>query len=279
MHPLFKKLLSLIAIIYLLLFIVHRALYPTVDFWDRLASRLLYPFTWTAQTITSFATSIANGKESYNQLHEKYTKMQQQNDDLLDEVIKLRATSQHYAALKELAEFQQRYNLNTALIAKVLIKHIASDQHYLLVNRGLSDGVVKNMIALYQNHLVGRVCEVYPWYSKITLITDQHCKVAAYTGSTQATGIVQGCNCIDHCTLSYVSHLCSVKDDDLVLSSGQGLVFPEGFCIGKIAFHALKEKTLYHYIEIKPLINVEAITYCLLLKHPAMKEPAERKEA
>jgi cell shape-determining protein MreC len=57
-----------------------------------------------------------------------------------------------------------------------------------------------------------------------------------------------------------------VKDFDLVLSSGQGLIFPEGFCLGRIKQHELKEKELYHKVVLEPLVNLQTVGFCLLLK-------------
>jgi cell shape-determining protein MreC len=62
----------------------------------------------------------------------------------------------------------------------------------------------------------------------------------------------------------YVSHLASVVTDDLIFSSGQGLVFPEGFCLGKIVKQTLKEKALYYEIEIEPLVDLASLFFCLL---------------
>jgi rod shape-determining protein MreC len=238
---------------------------------ERTTSYVVYPFLWTANSVSSMFKNISQQKMCYETLRTNYEKLQKDYVELLDEVIKSRATQHAYNDIKELTEFQQRYNNQQATLAKILLKHIDSSEHYYLVNRGTRDNIHPNMIALYHNHLVGKVSDVYDFYSKIVLITDQHCKVAAYTNKTQATGIVQGYNNINRCTLSYVSHFFKIEDHDMVLSSGQGFVFPEGFCLGSVISHVLAEKSLYHYIEIAPLINFEAIHYCILVEPSAIK--------
>ena len=79
-----------------------------------------------------------------------------------------------------------------------------------------------------------------------------------------ANGIVIGQNMVNSCKMHYVSHLLDVVDDDLIISSGKGFVFPEGFCIGKIVKHCHSHDTLYHEIEIEPSVNLKSIKYCLL---------------
>ena len=119
------------------------------------------------------------------------------------------------------------------------------------------------MVAVHNTQLVGRVSEVFPYHCKVILITDSGCKVAAHTARSKAHGIVVGTNIINTCSLSYVSHLQKINDDDMVLSSGQGLVFPEGFCLGRIAQHSVNG--LCHNIDIKPLIDFTKLEFCVLL--------------
>ncbi len=270
MHPFIKKSLIVSCFGVFLTFAVGRIFFFNRSTLESIGSSLTYPFIWTAGALASSIDNITTARASYAQLRAEYELEHQNYLKALDEIIQLRATVHNYESIKELIEFKQRYNYPTAILAKILIKNINPVQHYYWVNRGISDGVKVNMVALYQNHVVGRVAEVHGNYSKVILITDQHCKVAAYLGTTHAQGILQGYNCIDCCNLRYVSHLCTVNDNDLVISSGEGCIFPEGFCLGKIVFHMIKEKELYHCIDIKPVINLKALRTCMLIDPTAI---------
>lgn len=267
MHQLIKKILLWVGFGCLLLFMADRILFFKRSFLEQTAAKIAYPFYQMSGYVSSKIREITIEKDAYEIIRSKYEKLKIDYLEMVDEVIKLRATENTYQNIKELVEFRERFKFENKLMAKILVKNISADEHYYLVNRGLRDGVKKDMVALYQHHLVGRVCEVYDFYSKIKLITDQHSKVSAYTSKTRAAGIVQGYNCINRCNVTYVSHLFTVQDNDLVISSGQGLIFPEGFCLGKIVMHTLKEKELYHHIQIEPIINLQAIEYCLLSEY------------
>lgn len=264
MHPLLRKTLSLIAVGCLFLFLANRLLFFKQGFLERTTAKITYPFFWVSGGIASTIQSITAKKDSYNFLQAKHTQLQVDYMNVLDQLIALQATQQMYDKIKELVEFKERYNPDSTILAKVLVKNISSDEHYFLINRGTRDGMAKDMVALFKNHLIGRVSDVYDFYSKVVLITDQHCKIAAYTSKTRADGIVHGYNCINRCKLTYVSHLFKIENNDLVISSGQGLVFPEGFCLGKIITHSLQEKSLYHVIEIEPMVNLASINHCLI---------------
>lgn len=271
MHPFLKKTFSIIVMACLLSFISNRIFFYHQGFLERTAAKIVYPFIWVSGTVASTLQSMTAKKVTYAALQEKYQQLCHDHSILLEEVVSLHAQEHLYNQIKELVEFKERYNHQDSILAKILVKNIASNEHYFLVNCGKHQGITQDMVALYQNNLIGRVTEAYDSYSKVLLITDQHCKIAAYTGKTHADGIAHGYNCISRCKLTYVSHLFKIEDNDLVISSGQGLVFPEGFCLGKIVSHILQEKSLYHQIEIEPLVTLESITHCLLAHAPAMQ--------
>ncbi len=265
MERLTKKIVLTIGFIACTFFVINRIFFfSSGGLLEQIARTATYPILRLSGTITSYINQIRERKESYEQLQQKYVATKQAYIDLLNQNIQLKATLHYDNLSKELRDFQQRYNQTNMMLAKILVKNITSDEHYFLVNKGLHDGVKKDMIAVYKFQIVGKVTDVFNNYCKVLLITDQMCKVAAYTNQTASQGILRGQNSIDRCTMNYVSHLFKVVDHDLVLSSGQGLVFPEGFCVGRIVHHELKEKSLYHTIEVEPIVNLQAIDFCLL---------------
>ena len=264
MHPLLKKTVSCFVLACLLLFTTNRLVSFKQGFLEHTAAKITYPFLWVSGWIASTVHAMTTKRDTYHALQEKYTQLNTNYMNMLDELIALQAHQHLYENIKELVEFKARYDHDNSVLAKVLVKNIASNEHYFLVNRGTRDGVSKDMVVLFKNHLIGRVSDAYDFYSKVILITDQHCKIAAYTSKTRADGIVHGYNCINRCKLTYVSHLFKIENNDLVISSGQGLVFPEGFCLGKIVQHSLQEKSLYHSVEIEPMVNLATINHCLI---------------
>lgn len=266
MNTLLKKLLFSAGIFLLFMFTIHRVVFfnqPGLS--EKITSIICYPFMCVSTYFSNKINLMTTTKENYKTLEQKHKKLYDDYMEMLDELIKAKASLKAYNELKPLIDFKTRYAQEKAIVAKVLMRNLSSSEHYFIVNQGSNTGVVKDMIALFQNHLIGRVYEVYPLYSKVMLITDQRSRVSVYTGQTNSRGIVQGFNNGNRCQLCYVSHLCTLNDHDLVVSSGQGLIFPEGFCLGKIVLHSLEDKALYHYIEIEPFVPFESITYCHLV--------------
>jgi len=232
---------------------------------ENIVSTITYPAIWCSSTISDYVHDKIKQKDSYEKLRKKYKKLKAEYNTMLSEIIRVNAIKKFYEESNDLRAFQERYNIDNMILTKILIKNISNNGHYFIINCGSNNGVRKNMAAVYKFQLLGKVTEVYPHFSKVTLITDENCKVAAFANATDSKGIVIGQNSITRCKMSYVNHLLEVVNDDLVFSSGQGLVFPEGFCLGRIVKHEHTHNMLYHEIEIEPLIKLKKLKYCMLV--------------
>ena len=165
--------------------------------------------------------------------------------------------------LPNFLSIKNKYNPQNGQIVQVLSRNLSEREHSLIVDAGSRHGVTSDMVVTYQNCLVGRVAEVFPLYSKVILITDKTCKVAAYCAKTRAAGIHVGSH-EDHTELQRVNHLSPVEQGDLVLSSGEGLIFPAGFGLGHV--ETVSSDGLYQQVSVKPLIDGASLNYCMLLQ-------------
>lgn len=277
MELLTKKVIVSLGVAIFFLFTINRLFFHGEGFLEKFGTGIAYPIVRLSSAVSTNIKDMYERKATYEQLHQKYHNLKQLYLDTRAENIQLKAILHYDHMSKDLRDFQERYNLPNMVLAKILVKNITEDEHYFLVNKGTNDGITKDMIATYKFQLVGKVSEVYSNYSKILLITDQMCKVAVYANQTNAQGIVRGQNTTERCIMSYVSHLFKIVDQDLVISSGQGLVVPEGFCLGKIVYHELKEKSLYHDIEIEPLFDLQALEFCHLSRNTRITPPTNQQ--
>ena len=264
-----KKIFGITILVFLVFFIAKQFLFFKSSFLDKIAYNAVYPAIWIANKTTQPIKNFWQRKIDHKNLIKKYESQKEKIEKLLSENIKLKASLNHQEITNELSEFQQRYNFDSAIFAKILIKNITETEQYFLINRGKNDNIEKDMVAIYKYQIIGKVIDVFKNYSKILLITDSNSKIAAYTDKTKATGIVNGFNDINYCQLCYVDHMKKIENNDLVISSGQGLIYPEGFSLGNIVKHDKKE--LYHNIIIKPLVDLKTINFCLLIKQSKIK--------
>lgn len=175
---------------------------------------------------------------------------------------RLQAQRAYLNGSKELHAFNKRFNLQ-GRVAKILAKSLTDTDQFFLIDMGSNENVQKDTIVLYNNAVVGKVVEVYPLHSKICLITDAQCKMGAYTAPDRAQGIHEGCNATGQTQLKYVDHLSHICKGDTVLTSGKGLLFPEGYTLGTVS--KVVPDGLYQQVTLAPACDFERIEYCMLL--------------
>ena len=230
---------------------------------EHVSSCVLYPVLVVQHKLVDPVKIWVQKKYTMRELHEKLHVLQKEKEQLLAENITLHTSLSYLRATHELREFKQRYDYDNAHIAQILVRHFSDQDHFFLIDKGRDYGIEPDMVVIHNNCLIGKVVAAYPWYSKVCLITDRLCKVAAYCSGTKANGIHEGVNEEGHTVLNYVSHLAHVDEDDLVISSGEGMVFPQGFALGRVEMK--KQDGLHYQIHVKPLVDLRTIQYCLVV--------------
>lgn len=265
-----KKLCIVIGIV-IVFFIFRCPLFFTYSLVKDVSSCFLYPVLRVQQFIVEHINQWSEQRGVVSGLRQTCALLKKENKYLCAENIALQACVYYAQEIDEIVQFKNRYNAKNAVVAQVLVRHLSENDQFFLVNAGANTGIKKDMVALYDNCLLGKVVEVYPWYCKVCLITDSGCNVAAVCAGTGVSGILEGGNTTDALQLNYVSHLCSVKEGDMVLSSGEGLVFPYGFGLGKMS--CVTKGDLFYTITVAPLVDFYSLRYCLL----CAKEEIEKR--
>jgi rod shape-determining protein MreC len=243
--------------------IITPALIDTVGCW------ITYPLLLIQDTLISPWRSWQLRRKSADELCAALKHYQEQASQLLAENIALSAQQLHNQQIAELVSFGERYKTEQAVIGQVILKHIGEAGHFFLVDAGSNRGISVDMIAVYNNCLLGRVSEVHPAYCKVTLITDKLSKVPVICVATQAQGIHEGINSLTESRLEFVSHLQELRVGDLVLSSGDGLIYPKGFAVGIVRDFTLNSLGLNYIVSVTPLIDFMSIHHCYLVQKGA----------
>ena len=233
------------------------------DVIKKVASCFVYPVLLIQHVFVDPIKQYQDNAVHVETLQEQLKALQNAQERILAENVQLKAAISYMNDIKELREYKKRYQEDNGHIAQVLVRHFSDQEHYFYIDAGSSHDIKEDMVVVYKNNLIGKVTQVYPWYSKVTLITDKRCKVAAYCAKTKAQGIHQGANDEAQTALSYVNHLEAVQEGDLVLSSGEGLVFPRGFALGTIK--TCQTEDLYKQITLEPGCDLRRLDYCMII--------------
>lgn len=245
-------------------FLLHRLLFLHPGIVETTVSYAVYPFLLIQKSIVDPIVHWQNSRKSAHEFTKELVALQEQNSHLQAELVALQAQKQFLTETHELRCYKGRYKIAPHCLAQVIFKQLNTNEQFFLLDCGSNKGVAQDMIAVYKNCLLGRITQVFPQYSKVTLITDKRSNVAAFCATTRSDGIAEGVNADDLLKLKFVSHLQKVQKDDRVLSSGQGLVFPHGFGIGTVTDYYVDG--LYYNVTVAPLVDMQAVQYCYVIQ-------------
>jgi len=257
------KTLYLVVGLAIVFFLFHRFVFSFSRLCCVVVSTVSYPVFLVQEKIISPIRNYSVKKKQSKEIDQFLNQLIVENERLLAENIALHAAADYQEQTQELIQFKKRYNACNFVVSQVVFRQLNSDGQFVLLDKGSRHGITKDMVAVYKNNLLGKITEVFPLYSKLVLLSDRSCKVAAHCPKTKASGIHAGLNDSFCCELQRVSHLDTVQEGDLVFSSGEGLVFPRGFALGKIA--SVAPDGLYHAVTVKPIIDPQNLSYCCLI--------------
>jgi rod shape-determining protein MreC len=135
----------------------------------------------------------------------------------------------------------------------------------LTVNRGRGDKVARLTAVITPDGLIGRVVDVRPGVSIVQVLTDPASTVGAHAVRTRTQGIVEG---EPRGTIRFkfmARDGSQIEVGDLIVTSGQGGVFPRGIPIGRVRAIDDRGSALFHYAAIDPLVDFGRVDEVLLL--------------
>ncbi len=136
------------------------------------------------------------------------------------------------------------------LVAEIVHVELNSLRPRVLINRGMSNGVFKAQAVLSDQGIVGQTTHVGPWSAEVILITDPEHAIPVQVERTGMRTIAVGTGNEGELALPYLPGNADVKSGDLLVTSGMGGVFPQGYPVARI--------TEVHREAVQPLAQVRA---------------------
>ncbi|MCF6247871.1 MAG: rod shape-determining protein MreC [Desulfobacula sp.] len=136
----------------------------------------------------------------------------------------------------------------------------------VMIDKGVSDGLVKGDPVLVSEGIVGQIIKVSSNSSRVLLITDRNSAVDALIQNSRVRGIVKGSN-ENNCLFVYTLRKDEVKKGEMIISSGLDQVFPKGLKIGKILEVTKVHSQLFQDITIETSVDFDKIEEVLVLKN------------
>jgi rod shape-determining protein MreC len=187
--------------------------------------------------------------------------LRQENQALRLEILQAQSVRQENDRLRAAVAWQQQTPWRLRL-GRVIGQDPSNWWRTMWIDLGEREEIQVNMPVLTSEGLVGRVAEVAFARSRVVLVGDPQCRFAAQVGETRDKGIVAPDEAsfdrqVVHFT--YVPTTVTLAPGALVLTSGDGGVFPKGIPVGRIVDVATNRYGLFLEARLRLSANLNRL--------------------
>jgi rod shape-determining protein MreC len=188
----------------------------------------------------------------------KFTLREEENAGLRKRVDELQRERQKYREVllenKRLRELLKLRDEKQTFVAAAEVVGRGGDRwsHILVIDKGRTDGVHKDMVAVTPMGLAGKVVSVSGSYSNLLPVTDINFSAAVRLEESRFEGVLSGTGG-RVCMLRYIPQDEDVKVGEVVVTSGLDRLFPPGIPAGYVSKVDKGGRSgTFQYIEVTP---------------------------
>lgn len=228
-------------------------------------SDLFAPTGWVLsgpwQAIESFGDTLRLAGE----LKSENDRLKEEVDRLTRELVRMPELERDNLQLREqlgLRQAQPRYTWRTA---QVIGREPSSVMQGLIINRGTGDGLQRGMTVISTSgSLIGRLTYVGATTSRVLLITDVSSSASAVVQESRAHGVVNGQR-TGTLLMKYIRQGEKLKTGDMVVTSGVGGVFPEGFLVGRVTDVRQIDIEMFQEARVDSLVDFDRLETVMVI--------------
>lgn len=150
-------------------------------------------------------------------------------------------------------------------IAEVLTAQTDPYRQQVVINRGEKDGAYVGQPVIDEKGVVGQIVSVGQNTSRILLISDVTHSIPLQVLRSDIRVIASGTGRADELVLDNVSRSADIEKGDLLVTSGLGHRFPEGYPVAIVESVSREGNNYFATVVAKPLASLERLRYLLLL--------------
>jgi rod shape-determining protein MreC len=197
-------------------------------------------------------------------LRQRNAELEAEVAELQAQVIQLQQDVGETEILAALVDFSRANPENTYKAAAVIGRDPSPFLHFVIINRGSNDGILRGMPVVTDQGLVGRVDAVIADAARVQLITDpaSNVNVRLQNAETEASlvGTVTG-----DLTLELIPQDVSIQAGDLALTSGLGGGYPPDLIVGQVINIRARDFDLFQQATVQPVVDFNRLEIVLVI--------------
>lgn len=233
--------------------------------------RLSSPFVELARKAAGAVSGLTGGVGDLIVAHRRNAELEAELERLSDELVRHRESEPENRRLRRLLGMRQEL-APRSIAATIVTANLSRQTRMIVIDRGLNDGVRRDMPVVAWGGAVGRVVAVESEHAKVRLLNDTNSGVAGVVQRSRAQGMVLG-RSGGALALLYVPRFSDVMHGDRVVTSGLDGIFPRGFGIGRVG-DIEADANGAQTIHLEPELSYRALEEVLVLLDSGTPDPA-----
>ena len=252
----FLKNFTIVSVIFLSFFLVlfSKTDYFIINGLKNLSSSVVSPIT---RFISAPIYAFSNLTEEYKQ----FRSLKFENKLLQEEVIRLKKwqtlaiqNSRENKVLKRLLNATDN-NLLLVKTASLINRNDTIYNKFININAGYEDNIKRNMSAINERGLVGKIIDTTPNNSRVILLTDPNLSISVKSISDGVFSLLTGTVKGKYLVSSFIKDNKIPRLGDIVVTSGTAQIFPVDLLVGKVA------KIEKNRFFVQPFVDFQNIDY------------------
>lgn len=166
-----------------------------------------------------------------------------------------------------------------AIMAEILNVPRDPFNRKITLNKGSSSGIEAGQVVVDDLGVIGQITQVHPWVAEVTLITDKDQSVPVQVARNGLRSVVSGAGKNNELELRYLSINADIQQDDLLITSGIGGVYPPGLPVARVSHIEHDRSRDFAHITCAPIAGVNRNRQVLILSlSPPLPEQTDAEQ-
>ncbi|OEC00330.1 rod shape-determining protein MreC [Lysinibacillus sphaericus] len=217
----------------------------------------------------NYITGIFNNIDSLLNTYEENKRLKARLEDFAAVQAEALVLKSENEKLMELSKAESLKAFNP-IQATVIARNPDQWEEKIILDKGSSHGVEKNMAVMTAKGLVGKITLVTPFTSEVELLytNNPNYRVSAMVlGEKEAYGLIEGFDKErNELIMKRIDSSLTVKEGEKVVSSGLGGIFPKGVPIGEITEVSTDDFGLTKMAYVKPSADFSILENVVIAK-------------
>lgn len=221
-----------------------------VQYWFAVRYQAIQQFLSAPRDIISLRTTNAELEAQISQLQ--------------TQVIDLQQRVSQTEILAALVDFSRANPESSYKAASVIGRDPSPFLHYIIINRGSNDGILRGMPVVTNQGLVGRIDAVIADAARVQLITDPAATVNVHLKNANTDAVLLG-SVTGDISLDMISQDATVQGGDLILTSGLGGGYPPDLIVGQIINVRKLDYQLFQQATVQSAVDFSRLDIVLVI--------------